>query len=150
MTLWAPFDELHEILGTGAIAVAIGTSLAIGSRPYRLAALVLILEVFGWLGFTWLFDQGDRILFGHFKSLIVAALLSLIVLRHRSAGLVVMLGLQFVAVIFHLSVWLERSIPASINAFVLNAVGWAMLGALWTGSVLSTRAAASRLEVTSS
>lgn len=133
------FDDLHQILGIAAVLVAIAAGLVLGSRPYRLAAVVMMIETFGWLGFSWVLDQADKVVFNHGKSILVAALLALIVLRHRSFGLVVLLALQLVAVSIHLSIWIERSIPADVNALVLNGVGWGMVATLLVGSVGSFR-----------
>ena len=33
MAALAPFDELHEIIGSGAIVVAIHCALVVGTRP---------------------------------------------------------------------------------------------------------------------
>ena len=62
MAVLAPFDELHEIIGSGAIVVAILCALVVGTRPYKLAGLVMILETFSWLLFAWMFDRYDRVI----------------------------------------------------------------------------------------
>ena len=137
MAVLAPFDELHEIIGSGAIVVAILCALVVGTRPYKLAGLVMILETFSWLLFAWMFDRYDRVILTQGKSVLIAALFAAILMRHRGLPLVLLTSLQFVAVLIHLSVWMERSIPADINAMVLNASGWMMLGLLIAGSIHS-------------
>jgi len=137
MAVLAPFDELHEIIGSGAVIVAILCALVVGTRPYRLAGLVMILEAFSWLLFAWMFDRYDRVIFSQGKSILIALLLAAILLRHRGPGLVLLTSLQTVAVLIHMSVWVERSILADVNALVLNAIGWMMLAVLIAGSIHS-------------
>ena len=137
MAVLAPFDELHEIIGSGAVVVAILCALVVGTRPYKLAGLVMILEAFSWLLFAWVFDRYDRVIFSHGKSIVIAVLFAAILLRHRGLPLVLLASLQMVAVLIHLSVWVERSILADVNALVLNAIGWMMLGVLIGGSIHS-------------
>ncbi|HZW15918.1 MAG TPA: hypothetical protein VFF66_06650 [Brevundimonas sp.] len=137
MAALAPFDELHEIIGSGAVVLAILCALAVGTRPYKLAGLVMILETFSWLAFAWIFDRYDRVLFSHGKSIVVAVLFAAILVRHRGLPLVLLASLQMVAVLIHLSVWVERSILADVNALVLNAIGWMMLALITGGSIHS-------------
>lgn len=137
MAVLAPFDELHEIIGSGALLVAILCALVVGTRPYKLAGLVMVLEAFSWLLFSWMFDRYDRVIFSHGKSILIALLFAAILLRHRGLALVLLASLQTVAVLIHMSVWVERSILAEVNALVLNAIGWMMLGVLTAGAIHS-------------
>jgi len=133
------FDELHQLLAIAAVLTAIATAFALGSRPWRLAAAIMTVEAFSWLAFSWALESTDTVVFSHAKSLVVAALLAAVVLTHRSLGLVFLLAFQLVAVFIHLSAWLERSIPADVNALVLNGVGWLMLATLFVGALSSVR-----------
>ncbi len=136
MAILASFDELHEILGTGSVLLALLVAGVVGRKPWRLAAAVLALELIGSLALAVL-DRYDRVLFTHGKSILVAGLLALIVLRHRAPGLIVLLALQFFALLLHLAVWLEPTILARANALTLNGVGWAMILTLAAGSLQS-------------
>ena len=66
------FDDLHQIFGIAAVLVAIAAGLVLGSRSYRLAAAVMRIETFGWLGFSWVMDQADKVVFKHGKSILIA------------------------------------------------------------------------------
>lgn len=145
MEILASFDELHEILGTGAIVLAIVVAALVGTRPWRLAAVVLGVELVGSLLLASI-DRYDRVTLTHGKSVLVALLLAMIVLRHRTFGLILLLSLQLLALLIHFAVWLEPTILARVNALVLNAIGWAILVVLLAGSVQSrVRSSSQRL-----
>ncbi len=137
MTILASFNELHEIIGSGGLLAAILCALAVGSRPWKLAALVMALETLSWIVFASTLDGRDRVMFGNGKSIFVALLFAAIVYRSSGVGLMLLASLQFVAVLIHISIWADRSIGADVNALVLNAIGWLMLAVLTLGSILS-------------
>jgi len=131
-------NELHEILGFAAVIVAVGAGLLSRRPAYRWAAGVIILETLFWLSVSGLLNAGDRLVLGHAKAFAVTGLLAWGVWRHESWGLILLLALQLVAVFVHLALWFEASIPSSVNALVLNAVGWLMMATLFAGAAASS------------
>lgn len=130
-------NELHEILGFAAVIVAVGAALLSRRPAYRWAAGVVIIETLFWLAVSGLLNAGDLLVLGHLKAVVVTVLLAWGVLRHESWGLILLLALQLVAVFVHLALWFEASIASTVNALVLNAVGWLMMATLFAGAVTS-------------
>lgn len=130
------FDNLHVILGAGAVIAVCGAAVALGSLPQKLMGVLQLLETFGIVWLTAGVAPEDRLYLVDAKSIVVLIAYGAMCYRWPDRGLILMTGLQGFAVILHVSDWLDVSLPRSINGLLLNSTGWGMLFVLGTATAL--------------
>ncbi|WP_298162098.1 hypothetical protein [Brevundimonas sp.] len=130
------FDNLHVIIGTGAVVIVAGAALAFGSARLRLVGLLQVTEMIC----STLLDAGaspdDRLLLMDVKSFVVLVVYGVMCFRWPDRWVVLLTGLQGFAVLIHLSDLLDLSLPRSVNGLFLNVTGWGMLLVIATATAI--------------
>lgn len=133
---WAPINELHEIIGWGAVFLACGLALVMGGKIERTAGLIGLADAFGLLVLTLVFSRYDRSILAEVKAAGILVAYGAMVVRWPAPWLVLMTALQAFAVLLHLSTFIDRTILSSVNGLLLNGVGWAMLVLLAAATIV--------------
>lgn len=128
-------DDLHQILGYMATALAIVLALALGRGPERACALVVLAETFVDIAVMSQVDPSVRWWVVQIKAGLVLAAYAAAVWRWPDRWLILMMALQGCALLLHLSSWLDASLLARSNALLRNGIGWLMMILLASASI---------------
>lgn len=131
----AALDDLHQILGYMATALALGLALALGRGPERACALIVVAETFVDIAVMSHIDPSIRWWVVQIKAGLVLAAYAAAVWRWPDRWLILMMALQGCALLLHLSSWLDASLLARSNALLRNGIGWLMMILLASASI---------------
>lgn len=131
----AALDDLHQILGYMATALALGLALALGRGPERACALIVVAETFVDIAVVSHIDPSIRWWVVQIKAGLVLAAYAAAVWRWPDRWLILMMALQGCALLLHLSSWLDASLLARSNALLRNGIGWLMMILLASASI---------------
>lgn len=126
MQVLSAFDHLYEIIGLAAVVLACGLAFA-GRIQERLAAGLLLLDVFSIALLAWVIPLDPRLPVMELKAMLILAGYAAMTVRYSDRWIIALCGLQGFAVLLHLSHLLDVSIPRSVNGLMLNLTGWAMI-----------------------
>lgn len=137
--LFAPFDQLQEILGFAAFLAAGVAAIAFGSTPVRLAGVVQLVDGFGVTLAGALAHGALSFLTDDVKGLIVWSVYLVMTLRWSGRWLIGLTALQGLAVLVRASFWLDADLPRAVTALILNLTGWAMVFILVAATMVHSR-----------
>lgn len=129
-SVWAPFNELHEIIALALVPAILGLVFLVGGKVERIVAGVMTLDAFVVTWIVMRFDRFNLALISDVKAVAILLLFAVLTWRLPHRWLVAMTALQAFAVLLRLSTWLDRSIINPVNGLLLNITGWLMLGLL--------------------
>ena len=131
----AALDDLHQILGYMATALALVLALALGRGPERTCALIVVAETLVDIAVMSQVDPSIRWWVVQIKAGFVLAAYAAAVWRWPDRWLILMMALQGCALLLHLSSWLDASLLARSNALLRNGIGWLMMILLASASI---------------
>lgn len=131
----AALDDLHQILGYMATALALVLALALGRSPERACALIVVAETIVDIAVMSHIDPSIRWWVVQIKAGLVLAAYAAAVWRWPDRWLILMMALQGCALLLHLSSWLDASLLARSNALLRNGIGWLMMILLASASI---------------
>lgn len=120
-------DDLHQILGYMATALAVVLALALGRGPERTCALIVVGETFVDIAVMSQIDPSVRWWVVQIKAGLVLAAYAAAVWRWPDRWLILMMALQGCALLLHLSSWLDATLLMRSNALLRNSIGWLMM-----------------------
>lgn len=128
--LFAPIDELHEIIAKFAIIITIVLSLILGNRPQKVAGLVLLADAFGLAVIYMLLERRAGVHLVDLKSLLILGAYVAMTLRWPDRWIVLLTGLQLFAVFIRAAAYVDQDVMNQVTALLLNGAGWLMIGTL--------------------
>lgn len=131
----AALDDLHQILGYMATALALVLALGLGRGPERTCALIVVAETLVDIAVMSQVDPSIRWWVVQIKAGLVLAAYAAAVWRWPDRWLILMMALQGCALLLHLSSWLDASLLARSNALLRNGIGWLMMILLASASI---------------
>ena len=131
----AALDDLHQILGYMATALALVLALGLGRGPDRTCALIVVAETLVDIAVMSQVDPSIRWWVVQIKAGLVLAAYAAAVWRWPDRWLILMMALQGCALLLHLSSWLDASLLARSNALLRNGIGWLMMILLASASI---------------
>lgn len=125
--LFAPFDQIQEIIGFTAFLVSGLAAIVLGATPVRVTGVVQLVDGFGVTLVGAVSHGTTSFLTDDLKGVVIWGVYMLMTLRWPGRWLIALTALQGLGVLVRTSFWLDAELPRAVTSVILNGTGWLMV-----------------------